>query len=240
MARETAGTARLGIPFIEVTQDIQFNDLAQSIAGFAVYLQAQLAAATQSLVRGGVTSARKKLRNSTTDWGEARMSGSYFGVSFARYGRSAGREETGFMYDSLSSSIKIAPYGKTQYMGTFGWDDEALRQAPYIVYQEQGFYSTGAFDPVATAASGTAKFKAGREKYIEGAGSIPFARDQVIRRAPSVYSRALNLAIKKFKADGFKGDPKKYADLDIPKQDKYAISQSGLFVGSPLLKTRFF
>ena len=240
MARETAGSTSLGVPFIEVTQNVQFNDLAQSVAGFAVYLQAQIQAATQSLVRGGVTSTRKKLRSSTTDWGKSRMAGSHYGVSFQPFGRSSGREETGFMYDSLSSSVEIAKSGKTMFMGTFGWDDSALRKAPYIPYQEQGFYSTGSFDPVRTKASGIAKFKEGPTKWIEGARSIPYGTDQIIRRAPSLYSRAINIAIKKFKADGFKGDPKKYTELNIPKQDKYSVSEKGLFVGSPLLKTRFF
>lgn len=237
MARETGGSTRLGVPFIEVTQDVQFKDLAQSILGFAVYLEGQIAAATQNLVRGGVTSARKQIRNSTTPWGNARMRGSYGDVDFKRYGRTAGREETGYMYDSLSSSTRIEKSGAI--VGTFGWDSDALRKAPYIILQEMGFYSTGTFDRARTQASGIAKFKAGPEKYIEGARSIPVARDQIIRRAPSVYSRALNLAIKKFKADGFKGDPKKYAQLDIPKQDKYSISGSGLFLSSPLLKTKF-
>tara|TARA_B110000483_G_C18163005_1_gene530075 strand:+ start:264 stop:1016 length:753 start_codon:yes stop_codon:yes gene_type:complete len=240
MARETGGSTRLGIPTLDISQDVSFNDLAQSIAGFAVYLEAQIAVATLSLARGGVTSARKKIRDSTTEWGHSRMAGSHFGVSFARYGRSAGREETGFMYDSLSSSIDVSGSGRKEMMGTFGWDSETLTKAPYIILQEQGFYSTGSFDPIRTAASGIAKFKSGREKYIEGAGSIPYARDKVIRRAPSLYSRALNMATKRFKADGFKGNPKKYADLDIPKQDKYGISKSGLFTSSPLLKTRFF
>lgn len=238
MARETGGTESLALPFISVSQNIEFKDLAQSIAGFAVYLQSQMAAATQNLVRGGVTSARKQIRNAVTPWGNARMKGSYGDVSFQRYGRTAGREETGFMYDSLSSSITAKKSGKI--VGTFGWDTSALDKAPYIVSQEMGFYSTGTFDRARTQASGIAKFKSGPRKYIEGARSIPVAMDQVIRRAPSVYSRALNLAIKKFKADGFQGNPKKYADLDIPKQDSYYITQSGLFAMSPLLKTRYF
>ena len=213
MARETAGETRLGLPFIQVTQDIQFADLGNQIEGFSVFLQAQIKNVTENLVKSGVTKAREKLRSSVTDWGQARMAGSYFGVSFARYGRTAGREETGFMYDSLSSSVQLAPSGKTMWRGRFGWDDQALNKAPYIPYQEQGFYSTGAFDPVRTAASGVAKFKEGPEKWIEGAGSIPFARRSIERRAPAAYSAALNEAIKQFKANGFKGKPGRYADV---------------------------
>jgi len=142
------------------------------------------------------------------------MAGSYFGVSFARYGRTAGREETGFMYDSLSSSVELASSGKTMWRGRFGWDDQALSKAPYIPYQEQGFYSTGSFDPIRTAASGVAKFKdSGREKWIEGARSIPFARRSIERRAPAAYSAAINEAIKQFNANGFKGNPQRYADV---------------------------
>ena len=226
MARETAGTTRLGLPFIEVTQDIQFKDLINRVEGFNVFLQSQIKKVTENLSKAGVTFARKKIRNSVTGWGEGRMAGKYFGVNFARYGRSAGREETGFMYDSLSASVRLAPSGKTMWRGTFGWDDDALRKAPYIPYQEMGFYSTGAFDPIATAASGIAKFTTGREKWIEGARSIPYARRQVEKLAPSAYSAALNEAIKQFNANGFKGNPKKYADLDIPK--------------GGILSTRFF
>jgi hypothetical protein len=228
------------VPFLQVSQNVQFKDITQRIVGFGAYLQTQIASATQSLVRGGVTEARKKIRSSTTPWGNARMQGSYGGVQFKSFGRTSGREETGFMYDSISSSIKANKYGNKGIMGTMGWTTDALDRAPYIPFQEQGFYSTGTFDKQATQASGIAKFKSGPTKYIEGARSIPFARDRMIRRAPSLYSRALNLAIKKFKSDGFRGDPKRYAQLDIPKQNKYDIAQSGLFVSSPLLKTRFF
>jgi len=212
MVRETAGEQRLGLPFIRVSQDIQFADLGKQVEGFSVFLQAQIKNVTENLVRSGVSKAREKLRSSVTGWGQARMAGNYFGVSFARYGRTAGREETGFMYDSLSSSVNLAPSGKTMWRGTFGWDDAALSKAPYIPYQEQGFYSTGVFDPSATAASGIAKFTSGKEKWIEGAGSIPFARKSIERRAPAAYSAALNEAIKQFKANGFKGEPSKYAD----------------------------
>lgn len=142
------------------------------------------------------------------------MAGKYFGVSFARYGRTAGREETGFMYDSLSWSVNLAPSGKTMWRGRFGWDDAALRRAPYIPYQEQGFYATGRFDPIATAASGVAKFRdSGKEKWIEGAGSIPYARRSIERRAAAAYSAARNEAIKLFNAAGFKGNPGSYADV---------------------------
>lgn len=213
MTRETAGETRLGLPFIKVTQNVQFADLGRQIQGFNLFLQAQIKNVTENLVKSGVTKAREKLRSSVTDWGQARMAGSYFGVSFARYGRTAGREETGFMYDSLSWSVDLAPSGKTMWRGRFGWDDAALSKAPYIPYQEQGFYSTGAFDIEATSASGIAKFTSGREKWIEGAGSIPFARRSIERRAPAAYSAARNEAIKLFNEAGFKGNPGKYADV---------------------------
>lgn len=213
MVRETAGETRLGLPFIEISQDIQFADLGRQIEGFSVFLQAQIKNVTENLVKSGVTKAREKLRSSVTGWGQGRMAGNYFGVSFARFGRTAGREETGFMYDSLSWSVNLAPSGKTMWRGTFGWDDAALNKAPYIPYQEQGFYSTGVFDPAATAASGIAKFTSGREKWIEGAGSIPFARRSIERRAAAAYSAARNEAIKLFNAGGFKGNPGKYADV---------------------------
>jgi hypothetical protein len=228
MVRETGGETRLGLPFIQISQDIQFEDLARQVAGFNVFLQAQIKNVTENLVAGGVTSARKKIRSSVTGWGEGRMSGNYFGVSFARYGRTTGREETGFMYDSLSSSVNLATSGKTMWRGTFGWGDEALNKAPYIVYQEMGFYSTGVFDPIRTAASGIAKFTSGREKWIEGARSIPYATKEIKKRAPAAYSAALNEAIKQFKANGFKGNPDTYADIK-PKlrgQEKEVLAMS--------------
>jgi len=213
MARQSVGFVRS--PFISIPEkEIQFNDIANSIAGFNVYLQAQLRNVTQSLVAGAVTSARKKLRSAVTDWGQARMAGRYFGVSFARYGRTSGREETGFMYNSLSSKVELAPSGKTMWKGTFGWEPDALQKAPYIYYQEFGFYGSGRFDPVATAASGIASFKdSGKEKYVEGASSLRYALNQLEKRAASAYSAARNEAIKKFNADGFKGNPAKYADI---------------------------
>jgi hypothetical protein len=99
------------------------------------------------------------------------------------------------------------------WRGTFGWDDQALTKAPYIVYQEMGFYSTGVFDPIRTAASGIAKFTSGREKWINAVHAIPRGREQIEKRAPAAYSAALNEAIKQFKANGFKGNPDKYADI---------------------------
>ena len=213
MVRETGGETRLGIPYVRTSQDIQFEDLARQVDGFNVFLQAQIKNVTQALVAGGVTSGRKRIREAVTGWGQSRMSGSHYGVSFARYGRTAGREETGFMYDSLSSSVQLAPFGKTMWRGTFGWNDQALTKAPYIVYQEMGFYSTGVFDPVRTAASGIAKFTSGREKWIDAVHAIPRGREQIEKRAPAAYSAALNEAIKQFKANGFKGNPDTYADI---------------------------
>jgi hypothetical protein len=216
VARETGGDAWLAIPSIVEEREFSLVDLAQQVEGFNVFLQAQIRNVTQSLASAGVTFARKKLRNSVTDWGESRMAGNHYGVSFRPYGRSSGREETGFMYDSLSGTVDLAKSGKTMWKATVGWDDAAISKAPYIGYQETGFFSTGAFDPVRTKASGIAKFKTGPQKYIEGAGSTRYALEQVQKLAPSAYSAALNEAIKVFNASGFKGDPKKYADLNIP------------------------
>jgi hypothetical protein len=210
MARETGGKASLADGFVSVSQNIQFSDIERSLEGFRVYLQAQIKNATENLAKSGVTKAREKVRSSTTDWGRARMSGSYFGVSFGAYGRSAGREDTGTMYDELSWSINSSTGG---WEGTFGWDAAALSRAPYIPLQEQGFYSTGTFDKFRTEASGVAKFKKGPTKFIEGAQSIPFATESVARRAASNYSGARNAAIKLWRADGFKGDPGSYADV---------------------------
>ena len=69
----------IGANVKEQKTSVHFADLANEIAGFSNFLQAQLAAVTQSLAASGVSLARKKLRESTTSWGRGRMAGSYLG-----------------------------------------------------------------------------------------------------------------------------------------------------------------
>jgi hypothetical protein len=223
--REKAGTEFLGttivgkggrpsVPSFSGSQEFQLGELKNSIRSLDAYIQASLKNVTDYLARSGVTVARRNLREATTpqDWGKSRMAGEHYGVRFAPYGRSAGREETGHMYDSLTSSVKMASYGKTMWRGTFGWENPKA----YIVYQELGFYSTGAFDPGATAASGRAKFTTGIEQYIPGARSLPKALPSIRRRIPAALSAVRNEAIRMWKADGFKGRPASYAKMKPP------------------------
>ena len=212
--REKAGQEFLAVPFAQFSQDIQLGELKNSIKSLDAYIQASLKNVTDYLARSGVTVARKALREATTpaDWGKSRMAGEHYGVRFAPYGRSAGREETGHMYDSLTSSVSMASYGKTMWRGTFGWENPEK----YIVYQEVGFFSTGVFDPGATAASGRAKFTSGKEKYIPGARSLPKAVVSIKKRVPAALSAVRNEAIRMWKADGFKGRPASYEKMKPP------------------------
>lgn len=175
------------------------------------YFQEQLETVTQRLANAGANAGRKALREATTPWGNARMAGEYYGVRFRPFGRSAGRERTGYMYDSLSGWVE--PTGSRLYnrwQGYFGWSPEVLRGHGYIELQAQGFYSTGSFDPVATERSGIAKFKAGKEKFVEGAYPLTPAFKLVNSIQESFYSGAWNEAVRKWNADGFKGNPGSY------------------------------
>ena len=181
--------------------------LKSQVEGFEPYFQNQIKAVVKNLATSGVTETRKALRNAKTEWGKSRMSGNHYGVRFAPYGRSEGRENTGYMYDSLDS--RIIPSGDT-WKGIWGWSRHAEQRAPYILGQEIGFWSTGSFDPVATAATGKAQFKDGRRRWIEGAGSLFKSRDAVSRRTQAAFSAAWKQARIDFYQAGGKGDPGSY------------------------------
>jgi hypothetical protein len=186
------------------------KDFKRRFKNFEEYLDNQLIAVTNSLARSGITETRKQLRAAKTEWGQARMAGIRFGVKFAPEGRSEGREKSGFMYDSVSSRVDVGKdRGGLFIEGFFGWPGSVTRSNAYIVLQEFGFYSTGSFDPVATARSGRARFKEGRLKFIQGAASLPKARREVGKRAASAYSAAWNEAVRRYNADGFAGNPPK-------------------------------
>jgi hypothetical protein len=200
---------------LEKTVNLQIGrqlsaEFKKQFENFDKFLNAQLIAVTQNLAKSGVTETRKKLREATTSWGEARMAGVYYGVRFAPEGRSSGREKTGTMYDSLSSRVETGLDASGFFVeGVFGWSKPTIAKYPYIVFQELGFYSTGRFDPVATAASGRARFKEGPPRFVRGAASLPKARVEVAKRAASAYSAAWNEAVKQYNAGGFSGTPKK-------------------------------
>lgn len=211
----TVGFGSLGLE----SQDVRMvspKKLTAPFENLEVYFLQQLRNVTENLVKSGVPIAQKALREARTKrgWGESRMAGNRFGVSFAPFGRSAGREETGFMYDSLSWNV-VRERGDSDgksIRGSFGWSPDVLRQAPYITFQVQGFYSTGAFDPVATKKAGQARFTAGRQKFVEGAFPLTPARKNIEKRVQAAYSAAWNEAKKQWKSNGFAGSPGSYRD----------------------------
>jgi hypothetical protein len=186
------------------------DEFKKQFKNFDQFLNAQLVNVTENLAKSGITETRKKLRDAKSRWGEARMAGVYYGVRFAPEGRSSGREKTGTMYDSLSSRIDAGKDSGGFFVeGVFGWSKSTIARYPYILFQEIGFYSTGRFDPVATAATGRARFKSGPPVFVPGVFSLPKARKEVMKRAASAYSAAWNESVKQYNAGGFSGTPKK-------------------------------
>jgi len=196
------------------------KSIDQRLKSFRKYFQEALGETTRRLATAGANAARKRVREAETPWGQARIRGEYFGVNFRPYGRSAGREDTGFMLESLSTWMDESPMAlgvsRNRFQGYFGWPEEVISKAGYIAFQEIGFYSTGSFDPVATAASGIAKFKPGMQKYIHGVNAIPAGRRVVEKIARSFYAGAWNEAVRKWKDDGFTTDPGRFTD-EYPK-----------------------
>jgi len=173
---------------------------------------------TVNLAKSGSNLAKQSLRDAKTPWGESRMAGNHFGVRFRPYGRSSGREDTGFMYDSISWDVVRG--GKNTWKATFGYTEQIINNNSYIRYQlSPGFVSTGAFDARATAAAGVAKFKQGPQKFVEGANLFGYRSLAVVslkRRQRAAYSAAWKEAVKKWKAAGYKGEPESFEEA-VPK-----------------------
>lgn len=193
---------------------------------FEEYFAREIKNVVETLAKSGVTVARRTLRAAKTEWGKSRMAGNHFGVRFAPYGRSEGREDTGLMYDSLSvletvgvivSNRRSGDYNS--FEGRWGWSSSAVAKAPYIEAQEFGFFSNSKFDPVATAASGRASFKEGDGygdlKYVPGAQSLRAAEKSVRRRTQAAFSAAWNQAVKNWNSDNLKGNPGTYKEARI-------------------------
>ena len=184
--------------------------LSDKFSSLENYFQTQVQAVTQNLATSGVNITRKVIRESKTQWGASRIAGEHFGVRFAPYGRTDGREDTGFMYDSVSSSV-VSSRGRT--VGTYGWSPSVIASNPYILFQAFGFFSTTRFDPAATAATGRAKFSDGNPpKFIQGFGFGPRtgAGLSIEKRLQSAYSAAWNESVKQFNSGGFRGNPGSY------------------------------
>ena len=183
---------------------------------------------TQNLAQSGANIAKEALERAETPWGRARIAGQYGDVRFKPYGRSAGRNETGFMIDSLSAwQGKISKGARTRVEAYFGWTPEIINSNPYILFQAQGFRSNTVFDPQRTRATGIAKFKKGNGRLVPGALPLRGAGPSIKKRVQSAYSAAWNEAVKIWRADGFKGGAGKWID---------ERGDAGVFVGAPFGK----
>lgn len=210
--------AKRGVFFVDadiIKKNIPGPFFISKVKAFEAYFQNEILNVTENLAKSGVTVARQAIRNAKTEWGKSRLSGNHFGVRFAPYGRTEGREDTGFMYDSLSYDVELTG-AKNVWNGVFGWPTAAIERTKrkdgisYIEKQENGFYSTRKFDPVATAATGRAQFKKGAPKWVPGARSLPQGAESIRKRAASAYSAAWNEATRKWYSDGFKTNPGSY------------------------------
>lgn len=201
------------VAFGEVVQEISGPGMKVRFEGLREYFEVQLAVVTQRLAQSGANIGKESLEKAVTPWGEARMSGEYYGVRFRRYGNTSGRNETGFMKNSLTAWLDKPSKGKrVEYQGYFGWPSEVIMENPYILYQAQGFRSLTVFDPAATKATGRAKFKSGNGRFVQGAYPLRGAEPSIKKRAQSAYSAAWNEAKKLWEADGFKGGAGSYLD----------------------------
>lgn len=184
---------------------------ANEVQGFSDYFLAALASASVNLARVGVGVAKRALIAAETPWGQARMRGEYFGVRFRPYGKGPGRFASGNMFNAL----KIIDTNAGSFVGSkkrdlyvqFGYDtkmDRGRSGGPYFEDQEVGFLNTQSFDPDQTRIDGVARFgKARRPRRVKGARALEAGMERVGDRANAYYSKAWDIAKKKFESDGF-------------------------------------
>ncbi len=200
--------------------------MQERLGRFEKFFQEALAVVTARLASAGANASRERLRAAETPWGQARMRGEYFGVNFRPYGRSAGREDSGKMMDSLQSWVDVEPgargVSRNMHEGYFGWPREDIEG--YFIMQEVGFNSTGSFDSGATAASGTAKFKSGPSRFIPGANSRLAGERTVAKIDESFYSGAWNEAVKQWREHGFKKDVGSYLGNRVPRGKRVFVN----------------
>jgi len=189
------------------------------LKNFEAYFQAQVFAVTENLAKSGENITKKTIREAKTQWGVSRMSGNHYGVKFQAYGRSAGREDSGHMYDSVSSETTIR---NGVAVGTYGWQPSVYE--PYFAMQAFGFESTGRFSPGATRASGQAKFSEDNEPVFIpgfGFGSQVGAGPSIRKRMKSAYSAAWNEAVRQYEKNGLKGNPGTYMQQAKSKPNRW-------------------
>jgi len=177
--KKTVGRKEYNPPFDFLEIFIDKPDVyVGGFEAFYRYFYALLIAVSENLAKGGVTTARRALLAAETPWGQARMSGEYYGTSFPSYGKGPGRYDTGNMYEALSwygEGGSDIPSGSNTFRPTagfffsFGYDktmdrSPRTRERPsgggkYFERQERGFLNTSSFSPADTQANGRASFR---------------------------------------------------------------------------------
>jgi hypothetical protein len=159
-----------------------FGDLATYFAESFEYGLNQIGRAAEN-------SMKKTIRESETQWGKKRMTGQSGKWSFKPYGRSTGREETGWMYDSVDYEITNNRNQNVVSFGWINWDEE------YFAFQEFGFQG---IQIMAGVTGDMPRFKRTSKTYpVEGMGSLAKALAVVRRMAPSFAQGVMNEAIRK-------------------------------------------
>lgn len=179
---------------VSLTTKHNASQFGESLGAFTNLFHEELNA---SLDRVGIAGARaqaKALDNAKTQWGEARMAG-YAGLSkFTPYGKSAGRNDTGNMINSISSVIRKTPDG---VMLESGWINIDAHERSYFTAQEQGFNNYGRFR--GTGSGGKPLFKRAKTAVeTPGAHSLEANSEVIKRLLPSYISGAWNRAVKRF------------------------------------------
>lgn len=184
---------------------------SSEVEGFSDYFLAQVANVSIALAAGAVTAAKKKLIESETPWGQARMRGEYFGVSFRPYGKGPGRLDTGNMFNALkvldTNAASFVGSKKRNFYVEYGYDgkmDRGKNGGPYFEDQERGFLNRFSFDPEQTRVDGVARFGlARRPRRVRGARALDAGAESIRKRIDSGLSAAWNEAKKLFESDGF-------------------------------------
>jgi hypothetical protein len=160
----------------------------------AIYFAESLDYGLNQIGRAAENSMKKTIRESTTQWGTKRMTGVSGKWTFRPYGRSAGREETGWMYDSVDYDIVNNQNQHTVSFGWINWQEE------YFLLQEYGFQGVQIMGGVT---GDMPRFKKTSKTYsVKGMGSLEAAKRVVDRMAPSFEQGAWNEALRKLKAKG--------------------------------------
>jgi hypothetical protein len=146
------------------------------------------------LGRAGRNSIQNTIEESVTQWGQKRMAGESAKWTFTPYGISEGRQDTGFMYDSVGYEVTN---NANQHMVSFGWVNW---YESYFEEQEKGFRGITIMGGVS---GGYPRFKKTSKPYdVPGMGSLPIAESVVKRLIPSFVQGAWNEAKRNFNAQG--------------------------------------